>query len=156
MGFARDYFPANPGDPVPLTVTARRRVRFEEVDMLNIAWHGHYVSFLDDGRVAFGDRYPALSYRHLYEARVAAPIVQLHLDYQSPLFFDEEMTVTATLHWSDALRLNFSYLIRGADARSVARAWSVQLLVDEQRRTLLVAPPWAEEFRNRWRQGELG
>jgi len=155
MGFVRDYFPARPGDPEPLTVAARRRVRFEEVDMLNIAWHGHYVSFLDDGRVAFGDRYPALSYRHLHEARVAAPIVQLHLDYQSPLFFDEEMGVAATLHWSDAVRLNFSYLISGADGRTVARAWSVQLLVDENRSTLLIPPPWFVDFRNQWRQGRL-
>ena len=155
MGFVRDYFPAGPGDPSSLTVAARRRVRFEEVDMLNIAWHGHYVSFLDDGRVAFGDRYPALSYRHLHEARVAAPIVQLHLDYQSPLFFDEEMSVAATLHWSDAVRLNFSYLITGADDRAVARAWSVQLLVDENRQTLLVPPAWYGDFRNHWRQGSL-
>lgn len=155
MGFGRDYFPHRPGDPAPLTVTARRRVRFEEVDMLNIAWHGHYVSFLDDGRVAFGDRYPALSYRHLHQAQVAAPIVQLHLDYQAPLFFDEEMDVAASLHWSDAVRLNFSYLITGAAGRLVARAWSVQLLVDGARTTLLIPPPWYEEFRRRWRQGEL-
>lgn len=155
MGIVRDYFPARPDDPSSLSVSTRRRVRFEEVDMLNIAWHGHYVSFLDDGRVAFGDRHPALSYRHLHAERVAAPIVQLHLDYQSPLFFDEEMIVVASLHWSDAVRLNFSYLITGANGRSVARAWSVQLLVDENRRTLLIPPPWFEEFRNQWRQGDL-
>lgn len=123
--------------------------------MLNIAWHGHYVSFLDDGRVAFGDRYPALSYRHLHEVRVAAPIVQLHLDYQAPLFFDEEMSVAATLHWSDAVRLNFSYRISGADGRPVARAWSVQLLVDENRQTLLIPPAWFASFRQQWRDGEL-
>jgi len=155
MGFGRDYFHARPGDPAPLSVSARRRVRFEEVDMLNIAWHGHYVSFLDDGRVAFGDRYPALSYRQLHAAQVAAPIVQLHLDYQLPLFFDEEMSVAATLHWSDAVRLNFSYLISGADGRIVARAWSVQLLVDENRSALLIPPPWFADFRQQWQQGNL-
>lgn len=155
MGPPRDYFPPRPGEPAPLSVSARRRVRFEEVDMLNIAWHGHYVSFLDDGRVAFGDRYPVLSYRRLHEVRVAAPIVQLHLDYQAPLFFDEEMTVVATLHWSEALRLNFSYRITGRDSRPVARAWSVQLLVDPERRTLLVPPDWYEDFRHQWREGRL-
>jgi acyl-CoA thioester hydrolase len=154
MGPPRDYFPPRPGEPEPLTVAARRRVRFEEVDMLKIAWHGHYVSYLDDGRVAFGDRYPVLSYRRLHEVKVAAPIVQLHLDYQAPLFFDEEMTVAASLHWSEAVRLNFSYRITGRDGRLVARGWSVQLLVDEDRRTLLVPPDWFEEFRRRWREGE--
>jgi acyl-CoA thioester hydrolase len=155
MSPPRDYFPSHPGEPEPLTATARRRVRFEEVDMLNIAWHGHYVSFLDDGRVAFGDRYPVLSYRHLHEVKVAAPIVQLHLDYQAPLFFDEEMTIAASLHWSEAVRMNFSYLLTGLEGRLVARAWSVQLLVDEQRNTLLVPPDWFAEFREQWRQGKL-
>jgi len=155
MSPPRDYFPSRPGEPEPLTATARRRVRFEEVDMLNIAWHGHYVSFLDDGRVAFGDRYPVLSYRHLHQVKVAAPIVQLHIDFQAPLFFDEEMTVSASLHWSEAVRLNFSYLVTGPEGRLVARAWSVQLLVDEQRHTLLVPPDWFAEFREQWRQGKL-
>jgi len=155
MAIRREYFPAQPGDPEPLTVTARRRVRFEEVDMLNIAWHGHYVSFLDDGRVAFGDRYPVLSYRQLYAVQVAAPIVQLHLDYLAPLLFDEEMTVAASLHWSEATRLNFSYRITGGDGRAVARAWSVQLLLAENRTTLLLPPEWLSEFRRQWREGRL-
>ncbi len=155
MARARQVFPAAPGDPPTLTVSARRRVRFEEVDMLNIAWHGHYVSFLDDGRVAFGDRYPALSYRHLHQVRVAAPIVQLHLDFLAPLLCDEEMVLKATLHWSEALRLNFSYLICGGDKRPVARAWTVQLLVDEARQTLLVPPAWLADFRQQWREGRL-
>jgi len=153
MGPPREYFPTRPGEPAPLTVTARRRVRFEEVDMLDIAWHGHYVSYLDDGRVAFGDRFPDLSYHRLREVGVAAPIVQLHLDYQAPLFFDEEMTIAASLHWSEAVRLNFSYRITGREGRLVARAWSVQLLVDGQRHTLLVPPDWFAEFRRRWREG---
>jgi acyl-CoA thioester hydrolase len=151
----RDYFPHQPGEPAPLTAAARRRVRFEEVDMLDIAWHGHYVSFLDDGRMAFGNRYPVLSYRRLREVRVAAPIVQLHLDYQAPLYFDEEMTVEARLHWSEAVRLNFSYRITGQDGRLAARAWSVQLLVDGDRRTLLMPPAWLKEFRRLWREGLL-
>jgi len=156
MGFAKTYFDTDPDDPLPLTVKTSRRVRFEEVDLLKIVWHGNYVSFLDDGRVAFGDMHPTLSYNRLREEAVAAPIVQMHIDYLTPLHFDETMTIETTLHWSDALKLNFSYMILGDDGRLAARAYTVQLFTDPQGDMLLVPPAWIEEFRNKWRKGELG
>ena len=33
------------------------RVRFNEVDSMNITWHGHYVTFFEDAREAFGKEY---------------------------------------------------------------------------------------------------
>ncbi len=156
MGFAKTYFEFGPDDHPPLTVKTTRRVRFEEVDLLKIVWHGNYVSFLDDGRVAFGDLHPAISYKRLRKESVAAPIVQMHIDYLAPLHFDEKMTIETTLHWSDALKLNFSYMIFGEDGRLAVRAYTVQLFTYPQGEILLVPPEWIEEFRQKWRAGELG
>jgi acyl-CoA thioester hydrolase len=155
MGFAKAYFSVDPTAPAGLIVAAERRVRFEEVDMLGIVWHGHYVSYLDDGRVAFGDRFPAISYRKMREEQVAAPIVQLHIDYQTPLRFDEVMLVETTLHWTDALRLNFSYRITGNDGRPAIKAYTVQLFTNMQGEMLLVPPLWIAEFRAQWQNGRL-
>ena len=155
MGFAKSFFIDQPTDPANLVVKTKRRVRFEEVDMLGIVWHGHYVSFLDDGRVALGDRFPALSYGRMQEQRLAAPIVQLHIDYQAPLVFDEIMEIETTLHWADALRLNFSYKISGGDGRLAIKAFTVQLFTDLKGNVLLIPPPWVEEFRQQWQTGEL-
>ncbi|MBU0480826.1 MAG: acyl-CoA thioesterase [Proteobacteria bacterium] len=156
MGFARAYFTVDPAAPSALTARATRRVRFEEVDMLRIVWHGNYVSYLDDGRVAFGDRYPALSYGKMREEKTAAPIVRIHLDYQSPLHFDEEMEIITTLHWSDALRFNFEYRINGADGRLAARGYTVQLLTDLSGTTILLPPDWIAAFRREWQSGVFG
>ncbi len=153
MAFAKTYFTGNPGDPPGLSVQAERRVRFEEVDMLGIVWHGHYVSFLDDGRVAFGDRFPAVSYGRLKDEGVAAPIVQLHLDYKAPFFFDEVMRIETTLHWTDALRLNFSYRIVKPDGSTAVTAYSVQLFTDLKGAVLLLPPDWIKEFRQGWVRG---
>ena len=38
--------------PLPLTCTVPREVRFEEVDALNVVWHGRYPSYFEDARVA--------------------------------------------------------------------------------------------------------
>jgi acyl-CoA thioester hydrolase len=155
MGFAKSYFSTEPVDPEPLIVSTSRRVRFEEVDMLRIVWHGHYVSYLDDGRVAFGDRFQALSYQKLMEEKVAAPIVQMHLDYQAPLLFDEEMQIETSLFWSDALKLNFTYRISGSDGRLAVHAYTVQLFTDLAGQVMLVTPDWLEDFRQQWRSGVL-
>ena len=43
-------------EPGPRWLEARVpvRVRFSEVDALKIAWHGHYVTWLEEGREGFG------------------------------------------------------------------------------------------------------
>ena len=155
MGFSKKYFDIDPEAPESLKVETVRRVRFEEVDMLRIVWHGHYVSYLDDGRIAFGDQYPALSYTKMRQERTAAPIVQIHIDYHSPLHFDQEMEIFTTLHWCDALKFNFEYRIEGPDKRLAARAYTVQLLTDMSGKMLLLPPDWINEFRESWRSGNL-
>ncbi len=142
-------------DPPPLIAVCRRRVRFEEVDMLRIVWHGRYVGFLDDGRVAMGEKYPEVSYNRLVTAEVAAPIVRLNIDYKSPLRLDEEMEIETRLNWTEAARLDFSYTIRGNDARLVARATTVQLFTEPAGELMFIVPDWMEEFRQRWREGRL-
>ena len=148
------YFKTSSTDPLPLKAVAKRRVRFEEVDMLCIAWHGRYVSFLDDGRVAFGKEY-GLSYQAFIDARIAAPIVQLHIDYKSPLRFDELMTIETTASWTDALKLDFEYRIAGQDGRTAATGYTVQLLTDANGNLLLLPPPLIADFRQRWQSGEF-
>jgi len=140
----------------PLIALCRRRVRFEEVDMLRIVWHGNYVSFLDDGRVALGKKYPEVSYARLVGAEIAAPLVRLKIDYKSPLRLDEEMAIETRLNWTDAARLDFSYIIRGEDGRTAALAETVQLFTEPGSGELLfILPEWMEDFRRRWQEGRL-
>jgi len=129
-------------------------VRFEEVDALGIVWHGRYPSYLEDGRSAFGDRY-GLAYLDMAANRYLGPIVSMHLDYHSPLQFGEEMRIEATAHWSEPVKLLFSYRILGPGGRLACTGHTVQLLLDMERRLLLAYPEHLEAFRQRWRRGEL-
>ncbi len=155
MGFRKEYFQTEPGAPEPLAAVTRRRVRFEEVDALGMVWHGRYASFLEDGRAAFGRRY-GLSYTRFRDERMAAPIVQMQIDYRCPLLFDQNFCVHTVLHWCDALKLNFEYIIiRDSDNRLVATAGTVQLITDHSGGLLLTETGFVKEFRDRWRSGEL-
>lgn len=155
MRSRKQYFPVDDTAPPPLAARIERRVRFEEVDTLRMVWHGRYPSYLEDGRIAFGDKY-GLSYQEFIEHRTAAPVVQMHLDYLLPLRFDEMFTIEATLHWTDAARLNFTYQLVNSQGQTTAKGYTVQLLTDTSGEVLLAAPEWIEEFRDRWQAGEWG
>jgi acyl-CoA thioester hydrolase len=152
MVFTKKYFPRQDGDPQPLTAITERRVRFEEVDVLGMVWHGRYPSFFEDGRIAFGDRY-GLTYFSYVDNQVMAPVVQMHLDYKRPLRFDDRITIETSMHWADTARLNFLYTIFDPQGQLAAAGYTVQLFTDLQGVMQLMTPPFLLEFRRKWREG---
>ena len=153
MARITNYFPENTGMPNPLVVTVERRVRFEEIDLLGMVWHGRYASYFEDGRIAFGDRY-GLTYQTFISHQTMAPVVQMHFDYKSPLRFDETFRITTRLHWSEAARLNFSYVLEKNDTTMVATGYTVQLLTEPDGTVLLLVPGWMRDFREKWLSGQ--
>jgi acyl-CoA thioester hydrolase len=148
------YFKENPGDPPALEVTTTRRVRFEEVDPLFIVWHGRYPSYLEDGRAAFGEKY-GLTYLDMYREQFMAPIAAMHIDYIKPLTMPDEFTIVTRLHWTDAVKLNFSYKLISAQNQIMATAYTVQILTNFQREVMLIRPPYIEKFCNAWKENRL-
>lgn len=139
---------------MPLVATTQRRVRFEEIDVLGMVWHGRYASYFEDGRIAFGDTF-GLTYQAFMEHKTVAPVVQMHLDYKLPLRFDDIITIETSLFWSDSVRLNFSYAISTKKGDIAASGYTVQLLTEPDGAIMLVAPDWLEAFKEKWREGSL-
>lgn len=150
MVLKKEYFSTEAGSPAPLTATTTRRIRFEEVDLLRMVWHGRYPGLFEEGRTAFADSY-GLSTREFMDNQIAAPVFKLHIDYQQPLRLDEIVTITTTLYWSEALRLNFTYRIFDNAGVQTTSAYTIQLLTDLQGNLLLLPPDMITSFRKWWR-----
>jgi acyl-CoA thioester hydrolase len=133
----------------------RRVVRFEEVDVMGIVWHGRYASFFEDARVALGDRV-GLGYMDYYKNGVMTPIKKMHVDYCLPLRFNEEFSVEAVMHWTEAARINMEFFIRNAAGEVSTTGYSVQLMLDPNGEVLLAPPLFHQQLMERWRAGELG
>ena len=147
----KEYFPYQPGEPEPLAALTCRRVRFEEVDPIHFVWHGRYPSYLEDGRVAFGEKY-RLGYSEFIREKFMAPIVAMHIDYHHPLVLLDEFEIHTLLHWTEAARLNFSYKIINSKTKELAvTAYTIQLLMDEQRELMLVPPEYFYQFLQKWK-----
>jgi acyl-CoA thioester hydrolase len=151
---SRAYFPIVEGAPEPLRVIVERQVRFEEVDPLNIVWHGRYPSYFEDARVAFGEKY-GIGYLECYKQGIIAPIKVMHIDYFRPLRFQERFSVEGILHWSAAARLNFEFIIRNKDQEIATTGYSVQMLLDTEQNVMLIPPPFIRDFLHSWQMREI-
>ena len=150
----KPYFPKRQGQPVPLQVTVERTVRFEEVDALGIVWHGRYASYFEDARIALGQKY-GIGYMDFHTHGVVAPIKKLHFDYHRPLRLLETITIEGILHWSEAARMNFEFVIRNSNGELATTGFTVQMMLDSNENILVIPPPFYVEFCNKWKAGEL-
>ena len=150
----KPYFRSREGQPGPLRHQVARRVRFEEVDSLGIVWHGRYVSYFEDGRDAHGETY-GIAYSDFYRHGVVVPIKKIHVDFHQPLRLREEMTIEALLHWSEAARINYEFIIRGRDGQVAATGYTVQMMLDLERNLCMIPPSFYVDFLERWKAGEL-
>lgn len=149
------YFERSDSDPAPLNVTVNRRVAFREVDAVAIVWHGRYAAYFEDAATELR-RACGLTYAEFRDTGVHAPIVQFHVDHHSPLFLDEEMSIHASLVWTEAARLNTEYEILKDDGTIAATGYSVQMLTDAATgEPCLTPPPLMRRCLERWREGEF-
>lgn len=134
-----------------LTAKADIKVRFSEVDSMQVVWHGEYVRYFEDGREAFGLIYPGIGYMDFHSNGYTAPVVELQLQYLRPLSINETATVEIRYIETDAAKLCFEYEIRrNTDGEIAARGSSVQVFVDADGKMSLNNPPFYEKWKKRW------
>ena len=141
--------------PGVLPVEVEVEVAFHDVDLARIAWHGHYLKYLENARWLLMDR---LGYG--LQAMVAAgegwPIVDLQVKYLRPSRFQDRLRVRAALAQWDT-RLVVNYLITHvASGERVLRAQTTQVVVDTRTGTMRFSlpPAFTQRVSEALREGE--
>lgn len=150
----KPYFRTLKDGPPPLRFKVERKVRFEEVDSLGIVWHGRYPSYFEDARGGLGEKY-GINYLDFHKNGVIAPIKKMHIDYHRPLMYPDVFTIEGILHWSDAARLDYEYIIRDNKGELLTTGYTVQVMLDLDKNLYMVLPAFYNEFCKRWKAGEL-
>lgn len=103
-------------------------VPFFDVDSMNVAWHGHYVKYLEVARCALLDDI-GHNYLQMKASGYAWPVIDLQLRYVQAARFGQRLSVRADLvEWQN--RLLIHYLIRdAATGQRITRASTVQVAV---------------------------
>ncbi len=141
-------------DPDPIRGIITRQVKFNEVDMLGIAWHGHYVGFFDDARATISQQY-GIGYLKFYDNGIMAPVKTVHVDFIHPLRFMEQITIEAIFHYSLASRINSEFIVRDSSEKICATGYSIQMMLNKDYKLYLRQPKFFKDFCQRWKAGKL-
>lgn len=115
-------------------------VPFHDIDLLNIAWHGHYCKYIEIARCAMLDKI-GYGYMAMKETGYVWPIVDIQLRFVRPAQFDQRIRVSAELvEWE--YRMKIKYQVADAETGEVlAKGHTVQAAVDVLNREMCFASP---------------
>lgn len=115
-------------------------IPFHDVDVMGVAWHGHYVKYLEIARCALLDKID-YNYPQMKASGYAWPIIDVRIRYPQPLYFQQKVRVKAKLdEWENRLKVN--YLIEDmATGQRLTKAHTVQVAIDMASGEMLFASP---------------
>lgn len=123
-----------------LVTTIDVEVPFHDVDAMNVAWHGHYVKYLELARCALLRRFD-YDYPQMQASGYLWPIVECNLRYVRPALYSQKLRVEATLLEYEN-RLKIGYVIRDLNSgERMTKAYTVQVAVDASTRELQFVSP---------------
>lgn len=115
-------------------------IPFHDVDVMRIAWHGHYAKYLEIARCALLDK---IDYNcpQMEESGYVWPVIDLRIRYAQPLRFQQKIRVEAVLvEWENRLKVN--YVISDSESgKRLTKAHTVQVAVDAASGEMLYASP---------------
>jgi acyl-CoA thioester hydrolase len=76
--------------------THQLRVRYAETDQMNIVYHGNYAQYFEVAR-AESIRHLGFTYKDMEAMGVIMPIIELHIKFIRPAYYDDLLTVKTIL-----------------------------------------------------------
>lgn len=131
-----------------LVVEKELEIRFSEVDMMGVVWHGNYPLYLEDAREAFGAEF-GLSYALYIKENVFVPIVKMDVDYKRPVRFGMRPVISIEYVPTDAAKVIFDYKLYDKESGDVfLTARTVQVFMDRDYKLMWFSP----DFYTQWKQ----
>ena len=113
----------------PISVERDFRIEFYDVDSMNVAWHGHYVKYMEIGRCALLDEI-GYGYEVMAESGYLWPVVDMRLKYIRPLRFKQDARIKASLiEFENRLKIRFEIFDRESGEKTTT-AESTQMAVE--------------------------
>ena len=131
-----------------LVVEKELEIRFSEVDMMGVVWHGNYPLYLEDAREAFGAEF-GLSYALYIKENVFVPIVKMDVDYKRPVRFGMRPVIRIEYVPTDAAKVIFDYKLYDKESGDVfLTARTVQVFTDRDYKLMWFSP----DFYTQWKR----
>lgn len=135
-------------EALALTVSHNFRVRFSEVDSLGIVWHGHYITYFEEGREAFG-RQHGIAYLDVFGNGFTTPIVKSNCEHKLSLRYGDMARIETTLVDSPAAKMLFLFTIFDGENNIVCTGETTQVFLDNEGNLMLTNPPFYDKWKRK-------
>ena len=127
-------------EPWQLSAEVDVTVPFHDVDMMAVAWHGHYLRYIELARCSLLDRI-GYNYPQMEASGYLWPVIDVRMKYIAPLRFGQTVQVRATLVEYQH-RLKIDYLLYDPQSgKRTSKGYSVQVAVSKQSGEMCLASP---------------
>ena len=120
------------------------RVEYHHTDQMGIVHHSNYIKFFEAARTEWL-RAAGMTYAEMERRGVMMPIVDVHVKYRQPAYYDEVLSVSVFVDELPMARMIFRYEIRGEDGRDVASGTTTLGFIDSVTRRPQRVPEWLME-----------
>jgi acyl-CoA thioester hydrolase len=115
-------------------------VPFHDVDMLEVAWHGHHYKYFELGRTALFRKY-GLDVADMKAMRIYMVVIESHCRYRAPLKYGRNYLCKIALVELE-YRVKITYTICDAESDQVmAKGYTVQVCVDGESQEMFMMTP---------------
>jgi len=116
------------------------KIPFHDVDMMRIAWHGHYVKYFEVARCELFDDV-GYGYMDMVNSGYAWPVIDLNIRYAKPATFEQNVIVTsAVVEYENRLKIRYEIHDEKTGAR-LTKGHTVQVAVDMKTNEMCFASP---------------
>ena len=91
------------------------RVRYAETDKMGFVYNGNYLTYFEVARVEMMRAY-GMPYYKLEKAGYQLPLVESHVNYKSPAYFDDLLKIEAVLKFEMKPLMKIEYNIYRGDS----------------------------------------
>lgn len=84
------------------------RVRYAETDRMGLLHHAQYLVYFEQGRTELL-RQRGISYRDLEDAGYFLVVVEAHVKYRRPAYYDDVLTLRTWVHRITVVRIQHRY-----------------------------------------------
>ncbi|MGE0174549.1 MAG: acyl-CoA thioesterase [Oligoflexales bacterium] len=102
-------------------------VPFHDVDLLNVAWHGHYFKYFELARTELMRKLD-LDWPAVKSLGFAMPVVNANVSYRNSLSYGKKAIVTASIHEYGLPELIVNYCVRDKDTNATCTVGTTRQL----------------------------
>ncbi|PCJ59694.1 MAG: 4-hydroxybenzoyl-CoA thioesterase [Planctomycetota bacterium] len=124
----------------PWTAETLFEIPFFDIDIMEVAWHGHYIKYFEIGRATLL-RKINYDYPQMKESFYSWPVIEVQCRYVTPATYGMKVVISAAVVEFEN-RFKLYYQIRNAETnRKICKGHTVQVAVDMRTKEMCYASP---------------